>query len=103
MTVTDPTTHQDYLAAANLTWTLDGPDEQHASMAQLWTANNAMLLMLQRETTAQVWMVQGSEVIKPEALAQIPAVLRLQDLDLAAVLDLESDSTPDAIVRSLWA
>jgi hypothetical protein len=97
MTTTDPITHQDYLDAADLRWTLDAEDEAHADLAQLWTESGAMLLMLQRETTAQLWVVYGSEVIDHANLSQIPAVLRLQDIDLGAVLDLESDSTPDVI------
>lgn len=72
--------------------------ERDASQAQLLTEDAAVLLELYRPAAEQLWQPTSSECLSPEAMHNLQAVRQLDELDIGALLDMETEYTdlPDA-------
>jgi hypothetical protein len=92
------------LTAADMAWIYVGPGQENlthhaeretqAAWAELYTeAGELLLAMSRRDSLASTfWGPDRSELLTREALAQVPYVQTITELDLHMILDLETDA-----------
>jgi hypothetical protein len=103
-------TNEDMIREAGLRWQLvEGEQdltgsptaERDASEARLWTEDGAVLVGFWRPSADLEWTASRSDCLSPAAMCRVPHLVELGDLDIGAVLDLETEFTdlPDS---RLW-
>lgn len=103
-------TNEDMVREAGLRWQLVEGErdltgsltaERDASEARLWTEDGVVLVAFWRPSADLEWIANRSDCLSPAAMRRIPHLVGLADLDVGALLDLETEFTdlPDS---KLW-